>query len=274
MKVQIFSDLHTEVNKSFKYRDIKPLCDTIILAGDLGSLNMGTNWIDGFTDMIRYFSRNWRRVYVCMGNHEYYSSCFSMMQLCRFYNPIFESFSNVKLLERRFYILDKSTIIMGCTLWSRISKETSKKVNALKNINHDVVISDVTTKIKHPITCEMYNLLHDRERKWLIDAVNDFSKNPKLKIIVVTHYPTLNDDRMFHEKYRNKHDDKYDSQFAAHIPEIHKGSNTIFISGHTHYSCDFKDENTGTRFISNQAGYDYEQQYGMCNFNKDGVFEI
>ena len=72
MKIQYCSDLHLEfaLNAMFLHNNsIKPIADTLILAGDI-TLWGQQHFKHWFFD---YVSKHWERVYYIPGNHEFYS---------------------------------------------------------------------------------------------------------------------------------------------------------------------------------------------------------
>lgn len=64
-KFQIYSDLHTEFSNTFP--KILPLCDTLILAGDICVI---TN--KNFIPFMEYCSIHWKTIVYVLGNHEFY----------------------------------------------------------------------------------------------------------------------------------------------------------------------------------------------------------
>ena len=77
MKFQYLSDLHLEFpsNKKWVKKNIKPIGDYLLIAGDTGYLtnsrknHIYENYCDSF---LKYCSDNWKQTILIPGNHEYY----------------------------------------------------------------------------------------------------------------------------------------------------------------------------------------------------------
>ncbi len=309
MKFQIYSDLHIEFYKSFPR--IQPLCDILILAGDIGSIRHHQ-----FEPFLNYVSENWKKTYYVLGNHEYYGSNHCFYKTQKKYYDFFTKYDNVFLLDREKSILEienehededgniikkEKICILGCTLWSHANIDSMKYVNCFKKIKY----FDIDKNRKINITKDMYNKLHNDEVLWIFSELNTLLENiierkafEKTKYIILTHYP-MTQKYTSHEKYNNE-PQQIKSIFANNI-EFDKMLNInaiksitdndvkiTCISGHTHYSHDFYDNfnilqddkiNFGEksikiRFLSNQMGYIQEIKSKETRFNKNGIYEI
>lgn len=274
MKIQVFSDLHLEFYKSFRELpiQIEPLCDILILAGDIGFIND-----DSYKEFIDYIHNKWKYIFIVLGNHEYYSKKNTYIKLKQKYKEFFKSYDNIHLLDKKVFEftynengIEKEWIIIGCTLWAFISDINFEKISCSKYIQY----YNTKKERKLPITLNMFNDMHHDEKNWLIET---YDTTIKKNIIIVTHYPVIN-----HYFTNNKHypDNTNDNGFYNNLKLKNKRienneeseNNVICISGHTHYSFNKKINNI--RYISNQMGYDIEYENKITKFNHNGLFEV
>lgn len=255
MLVQIYSDLHLEETND--YHRFPVLSNVLILAGDIGHIDCPL-----YKEFMDYCSDKWKEVWVVLGNHELYSKNKSRHSLELEYIDFFTMYDNIYLLHRNTHTYyDKYTEttykIIGCPLWCNVPEKYEDKTNCLKHIRGE----------KGPISLEEFNQMHKEELGWVMKQL-EFSHNP----ILITHFPfTIKNT----QQARFIKDDPSDLiyAFANNYNTLLKHKYTkqlTSISGHTHYSHDFKDNNV--RFISNQLGYKYED--GHTAFKYDGMFRL
>lgn len=248
MKIQIYSDLHLEFSNSFP--KIKPLSKYLFLCGDIGHIDN-----QNFKDFFHYCSNNWNTVIFVLGNHEYYHSHKNMNELFIEYKTFCDSFDNIFLLEKDFIILEDWKII-GLTFWSHILNQSYNITNCTKNIHLN----------NNELGLDNYNQLNQNSIKWLND-----NNNPILKTIIITHYPLTQKNILqnkFIHQYNNTH---LLNVFSNHF-DFNNNEKLILISGHTHFSHYFTDNNI--TYISNQFGYNDELIYNQTNIIIDGLFTI
>ena len=273
MKFQLFSDLHLELCKNIPY--IKPLTDYLFLAGDIGNISKPNLKL-----FIDYCSKNWKKTFYVLGNHEFYHNNKTYDKLIKAYNELISLYDNVYMLNDSFYDLeiDNTTQyrIYGSVLWSNInSTETINdfKMIKMKNEKNWTV----------PIDLKYFNQLHSNSLKKLLDEVKIANLENK-KLIVITHFPPIRINTS-HPKYSSQPDylrnyfsndfielcEKYKTFSQDTFSEKKELYNNIecWMSGHTHYSYDFKYK---TRFISNQFGY--LDDLDDTGIDYDKVFEI
>lgn len=278
MKVQIYSDLHIEFYKTFP--KIEPLCDILILAGDIGSI-----YHNQFKPFFDYVSMNWKKIYYILGNHEYYGSNHCFYKTQKKYVEYFTNYDNIFLLDREKSILSindeqeygenrdniDNVVILGTTLWSQANDFSMKMVNCFKKIKY----YDTDKNRKFNITKQMYNSWNKEEESWIFSQIKQIVKknierkvfetvqtqtqtqnlkSSKTKIIIVTHYP-MTQKNSYHNKYKDEPQNVKDI-FANNIDfeewlnneiinyEYLENIEVICISGHTHYSHDFYDNFT------------------------------
>lgn len=244
MKLQVFSDFHLET------RDIsypKPLCDTLILAGDMCSFDK----VDSLQPFLMYVNMNWKKIIWVLGNHEYYSHSVDMSSISDYLKLNISMFPNIIILDRNIITID-DYIIMGCTLWSYVSENTEYLCkSAFKKLR-------VNGK---SITRELYNELHYRDKNWLLE-----NYNPDKNTILITHFPTQQE-FTGDPKYNN--DSKEIKDVYANCIDLTTNKKLLCISGHTHYN--FFKIKDNIIYKSNQYG---NQPEPINFFNKYGLMEL
>ena len=252
---QLFSDLHQEFLTN--YYKIPPKADYLFLAGDIHNISKSN-----FKLFFDYVSQHWKQVFYIPGNHEYYNKFNTILELKKQYQIFFENYTNVHFLDDNISTIqynDKTIAIIGSTLWSYV-KET-ESINDFKNI---------LEKSNEYISKEMFNNFHQKSLKYIKEQLESLSNNEK--IIILTHFPPLQKNTSS-PKYINEkpHVKQY---FASNILNEFNNTNKIncWIYGHTHYSNDFIESETGIRILSNQLGY--LQEIKNINMKEDGIFEI
>ncbi len=242
LKIQIYSDIHLElINKIPK---IKPLADYLILAGDIGKSN--NNLLKQF---LEYCSQNWKKVFYILGNHEYYIKNSNYTKILNSYEELTNKFSNIYCLENKSIELDENIDIYGSTLWT-------SSVNDSGFNDYNFIDRDVVNAISKKGMCNLKKYLNESNKK----------------SIIVTHFPpTQNNTSDPVYKNQPQHIKNYFSHKDI-LQEVKKDNIICWISGHTHYSYDFKENNV--RCISNQFGYKEELVNGLTKLNIDGVYEL
>jgi hypothetical protein len=202
--LQYISDLHIDRLPIGKIPKIKPISETILISGDIGSI-LHPN----FKYFFKYLNNEFHRIYFVPGNHEYdTSSCFSQIKY-NIYQPQLEDLAkshNINLLNCQKYNLDDNTIIAGTTLWS----------NPDYKLNHQ---SD--NEFNKHIT------QHQQEVQWLKNLINN---NPNKKIIIGTHFvPTV---KLIEPKYYINN--KPSKWFYTNLEYLIKEPIIGWFCGHSH----------------------------------------
>ena len=275
-KFQLFSDIHMELHKNIPY--IKPLADYLFLAGDIGNISKPNLKI-----FIDYCSKNWKKTFYILGNHEFYHNNSTYDQLLDEYIELIKLYDNVHLLNDSYYDLelDMETTyrLYGSILWSNIEANTD--ITSLNDFNRIKMKNEKNWIV--PINLQYFNQLHSNSLTKLIDQVKIANLENK-KLIVITHFPPVRNNKTIlahtsHPKYSSQpnHIRNYFSNdftepnlLTLGITEKELYNNIkCWMSGHTHYSYDFKYQ---TRFLSNQIGYFNEVDDSGTNY--EGVFCI
>jgi len=254
MKIQLYSDLHLEYTTS--YPKITKVCPYLFLAGDIGQID-DTN----YRDFISYCSTNWETVIVVLGNHEMYHETKDYNSLLNEYKEFFSLYPNIHLLEHETFQLGEY-IVLGCTMWAHMKPKYTKNINSLHKIkrietdkNGNEYLVDLGRKA--------LNKLHERSKQWLL---SEYDENRKT--IIITHHP-ITQENVRQKRWRHESEDSK-STFSTEFSLI-SNSNSICISGHTHYSHDFIRNNI--RYISNQKGYKNEGDINT-NYCNIGVYDL
>ena len=255
INIQLYSDFHLELNEK-AYPKIKPYCDYLFLAGDIGKINT-----PNFKDFFDYCSSNWKKVFYVLGNHEYYHSHTTLVKLKKEYKNFFENYTNIHLLDNDVYELDE-IVIIGSTLWSYTT--STLNLNDFSKIKTYDEINNRT----NGISTEFYNNLH-------FDCINfintQIEKYKDKKVIVMTHYPPSQKETS-HPKYNNQLQYLKD-YFASNCIDDVSDEHTIvaWLYGHTHYSNSINHQKK-VKLISNQMGY--MEEYFDSRFNENGLYKI
>lgn len=248
MDFQIVSDLHIETEDTdpdpLKY--ITPVCDKLILAGDIGTFYKYNQLYKFIEKICKYF----KVVIYVLGNHEYYY-CKDSEKMNYF--QIKELIIKLKNSITNLYILDKSSLtindfcIVGCTLWSNLQLNLPKFI----------------VKI-HGMTSESY-LKHYINNIHYISYMNNYCKEKNLKLIVITHYvPSYN------LLCNYKKENKYASLYASNLDDFIRSSNIhTWIYGHCHYNSNKYIGNTN--MVSNQKG---KPKDNIQNYSKEFILKI
>lgn len=245
-KLQIVSDVHLEFYSVKTIPTIIPCAENIALLGDIGK---------PFEDTYKLFlsqqSKNFKQVFVLMGNHEYYNCTKTVTMILEKAKIVCSSFPNVHLLDNSTYDLTEKTTLVGCTLWSLCDYQTSLRMNDFYKIHVDFYKNDLpeTLKIRKPITIKMYNDWHIKDVAWLENNIKEQQKRNK-QVIVLTHHAPLH---VMNGKYVNS---PIQSGFSSDLHHLFKPPVISFANGHIHSNCDVIENNI--RCVSNAMGYPKE----------------
>lgn len=230
---QVASDLHIEHGME---DDVDPLslitpsADTLILAGDIGSLYR----FEQLQHFLSVIATHFKIVIYVPGNHEYYRPAGARTLGM----PVLES--RLRQLDDgipNLHILDCSSVrigdicVTGCTLWTRPNVPVPKFI---------VRIPDMDT--------DSYRRRHERDVKY-IKRMSEYCRNKNLKQLVVTHHcPSLETLK------RAKKRKKYLSLYATDLEDLLREEDVkVWVCGHVHSNFDFLSPDR-TRVVGNQKG--------------------
>jgi hypothetical protein len=118
----------------------------------------------------------------------------------------------------------------------------------------------------------LHRQAHSSDLKWLNKQVCSVSQaEPDRRIVIFTHHSPV-----FGGQAADLKDTKssFTSEFSTDLSGEECWNNPrakLWAFGHTHYNCDFKDETTGKRIMTNQRGYYLAQAGG---FYKEKVVTV
>lgn len=252
MRIQFFSDLHTEFGPVHLHHQ----ADVVVLAGDIGAGNKVIRWID------RHFP-DVPVVYV-LGNHEFYgSSVNATWEHMRARCP-----AHVHLLENQTVELD-GVRFLGCTLWTDYalfgpSTQLGAMQEAAQQMNDYGQISIRATEGKRKLQPADVLTTHVHSRRWLQAELAQPFTGPT---VVVTHHAPHRDS--LPEALQH---DRIGAAYASDLSAL-TGQAQLWIHGHTHNSRDYT--HNGTRIVCNPRGY--PNRKGEADneaFREDWVVEI
>ncbi len=254
---RVISDLHLEL---LNYKQITALEENLyslqniknvpflIMAGDIVSYNVVKH--EPITQFIQNISKQYKKVFYVLGNHEYYGLLDSDIKktVCEYKQWSLLNFTNVHLLENDFMdilVNDKPVRIIGTTLWT---DPIQHAYNCMTD-SHYLEIEDIRNS--HNIA---KNFIKESSTKLI---------EPETKIIVITHH--LPSYRFIDSKYKKS---TVNSAFASQSEDLFtfKGS---WVFGHTHTRININD--TDINFICNPLGYRKENKEYENDFSKYDV---
>ncbi|KAJ5936555.1 hypothetical protein N7466_003005 [Penicillium verhagenii] len=252
--MQIVSDLHLEKPAAYDIFQIPPQAPFLALLGDIGAVTD-----EGFFLFVEQQLRNFKIVFLLLGNHEPYHSTWKQTKakIWEFSASLNQRHSQDNssgtfvFLDQTRYDLAANVTILGCTLFSKVSEQHRDGVSM--GLNDFYYINDWTV--------EDHTAAHEADLKWLNDQVALIAdREPHRKIIIFTHHSPLGGDLRAADP-RHIHS-PLSSGFATDLSleECWKNARvSLWAYGHTHYNIDFTDKATQKLVLSNQRGYYFSQ---------------
>ncbi|KAK1590358.1 uncharacterized protein LY79DRAFT_555111 [Colletotrichum navitas] len=248
--IQIMSDLHLS-HQDYKSYPIEPNAPYLALLGDVGCVKDAS-----FVDFLDRQLTAFRIVFHVLGNHEPYGSSWddTIERLQNFQevnrrnreeDPSAGLGEYVLMYQREYMIPDTNVTILGCTLFSNVP---DSKLTAVSNGLNDFWAIDDWTVEEH---CQR----HNEDLAWLNSRVKAITRDPRRTIAILTHHSPTENSRAVEPLHANSN---LQSGFSTDVrgqlcwesPKV-----KLWAFGHTHYNCDFVDEQTGKRVYTNQKGY-------------------
>jgi predicted MPP superfamily phosphohydrolase len=235
-QLQIVSDVHLEHGARVNISKHAPY---IALVGDIGA-----PFQSHYADFLAAQSSQFDKVFVILGNHEYYGS-HTPAQIEEKVKSICESLPNVVLLQRDTYRLPDATVLIGCTLWSELDPIAAPRLNDLKRIT---IRSSSEPYRKKKLDLHTYVAWHKRDVSFIEQALQ---KHADDRVIVLTHHaPT--------HRMQGQHSGSIMcSAFATPLEHLMKAPVVAWVSGHVHSNVDTMIH--GVRSVSNCMGYSGEE---------------
>lgn len=231
MRIQYISDIHLEFLKKGILKKFAPQpADILCLAGDIGyphSLSYKHFLIES--------SKQWEKIFLIAGNHEYYNKQHTMEENKSKIRSIIaeHSLKNITFLDNTYEDYNGYRFI-GSTLWSKISENPSKLINDFYQIPH--------------MTPALYNTLHNEAVSFL---KSDAVRASPLPIVMMTHH--LPSYSLIDPKYRTREFDAYNQFFASNCDDLIRAPIKAWICGHTHTG--FEKVVNGVPVYCNPGGY-------------------
>ncbi|KAF7592039.1 hypothetical protein BBP40_000762 [Aspergillus hancockii] len=251
---QILSDLHLEAPEAYNVFDIPPQTTYLALLGDIGNVKD-----DGLFTFLEAQLHKFQIVFFLLGNHEPYHSNWvtAREKFQHFSNTInqkrtqeSQQLGQFVLLDQTRYDISPDVTVLGCTLYSRVSKDQEMQVSfGLNDFYHT-----------DDWTVEAHCAAHEADRAWLNDQVSQIAvSEPHRKIVIFSHHsPTLTPAAVDPAHTNSPLSSGFASDFAGE-PCWENTQVCLWAFGHTHYNCDFAEDTTGKRLVANQRGYYFAQ---------------
>lgn len=243
---QILSDLHLETQASYNFH-FKQTAPNLALLGDIG--HVGDDAL--FVFLEKQLHRYWN-VFFVLGNHEPISGSWpaAKRRVRGFANRMEQLRTRATigcfvLLDQTRHDVNDTLTVLGCTLFSRVTREQAAAVGSrfvdFQQIQNWTVADHVDA--------------HASDLRWLNAQVSEISRTqPQRQIAIFTHYSPILDPRAVEEKHR---DSAVMSGFATDLSAEEcwtSPSVVMWAFGHTHFSCEFSDA-FGKKVVTNQRGY-------------------
>ena len=262
--IQILSDLHLEAPKSYDIFEIIPMAPCLALIGDIGCVK-DPEYLSFLERQLSKF----KIVFLLLGNHEpYYSSWATTRQKLR----QFEKEISVKnldgnlglfvLMDQTRYDMSPNITVLGCTLFSNVLPSQTESVSfGLNDFYH---IEDWTV--------EEHNQAYIADLRWLNAQVKSIAETePDRKIIILTHHsPTTSPEAIDPAHSQSRISSGFSTDLSSELCWTSRNVK-VWAFGHTHFNCDFIENSTEKRVLTNQRGYYFSQSAG---FDENMCIEI
>ncbi|RMZ72878.1 Ser Thr phosphatase superfamily [Pyrenophora seminiperda CCB06] len=249
---QIVSDLHLETplaTPQYASFRLNVQADNILLLGDVGLV------VDArlFDFLCRTLEQNRGcRIFYIMGNHEPYQTTYehAYTLLRDFEREAKENLGGrFKFLCRDRYDVNSTITILGCTLWSSIQPTQAATISSRStDLNSERGIKNWTLK-RHAEE-------HKLDVAWLNAQISTIeSDEPHRHVIIATHHSPTMDPRANAPHHKGS---PVSSNFVTDLSQQlcwQSPMVRLWAFGHTHFTCSFRDEETGKLVVANQKGY-------------------
>ncbi|KAL2024457.1 hypothetical protein VTK56DRAFT_8268 [Thermocarpiscus australiensis] len=236
MAIQILSDLHLETPKAYDIFEIVPKAPYLALLGDVG--NVVSHGDDVLEFLLRQL-RQFRAVLFVPGNHEaYHSDWPRTLDILRAFEQDVgkdSSLGDFTLLDRRVFRLpNTNSVVLGCSLFSRVPSESAPAVGVGMNDFFQTGGWDV----------DAHNKAHDRDIRWLNEQVAELARSD-VTILIFSHWSPTTDPGAIDPRHARS---AIASAFATDLSKeacFQDDKVKLWAFGHTHYNCDFLMEREG-----------------------------
>ncbi|BCR99552.1 uncharacterized protein AKAW2_41235S [Aspergillus luchuensis] len=242
---QILSDLHLEVNHQYLSYEIPACAEHLILAGDIGRL---ADYED-YRNFLQKLTGRFKLVFLVLGNHELYNEVFAtgIKQARKLEQEPALNGRLIILHQKRYDVPGSDISILGCTLWSKVPKESSDIVQSKVKDFQEIAEWSV----------DDHNACHDSDYAWLMKEIHPIQqenetagkRSRQRSILVVTHHAPSLQGTSSPKHAQSPWSVAFGTDILSGIPDGVK----VWVFGHTHYTNDFMEK--GVRVVSNQRGY-------------------
>jgi hypothetical protein len=247
--IQILSDLHLEAPKSYDTFEIIPIAPYLALIGDIGCAK-DPEYLSFLERQLSKF----QIVFLVPGNHEPFHSSWAAtkQKLNQFEKEISIKHSEGNLglfvhMDQTRYDISPNTTILGCTLFSNISPSPKESVS--------LDFSDFR-RIEN-WTVEDHNKAFLEDLSWLNSQVKSITDTePDRRIVILTyHSPTTSPESINPAHSQSRVSSGFSTDLSGELCWTSRNVK-VWVFGHTHFNCDFIDNVTGKRVITNQRGHE------------------
>ena len=212
-RLQYISDIHLEFRTQIP--KIPAKTNYLTLLGDIGHPNKPL-----YPEFLKYCSKNWDKVFLLSGNHEYLQKKYSMQEIDDMIRNVVSRHNNITFLNNQKLFIDNH-LILGTTLWSDNTK----------------------TRPGHKINNLYQESVHFIEK--------NIKQHPDKDIVILSHYvPSY---ELILPKY---HRYKSSFNYSSNLDYLIKKPVKAWLCGHSH--CQLEKYINGVYCGINTLGYPHE----------------
>ena len=261
LQIQVYSDLHLDSSSTIPL--ITPTAPYLFLAGDISQINHSS-----FGDFLEYCNNNWQRVLYVLGNHEFWDLNSDIQSIAnnvrKYVND--NNLDNIEVLFNNIASLTDDIYVFGSTFCT-----APTEVGTIADFSNIRFVGE--SGVPQLLSLGAMQYLSNRDYKAIKYFLQRRDGLKDKKVIIMTHFPPcttgvsspIYDNESAAVKSYYAHPDGTLATFTGLDNVI------CWIGGHTHYSYDFVEPQTGVRLISNQMGYTTESNTG---YNESGLFTV
>ena len=276
-RIQVLSDLHLETPRSYDIFTITPKAPHLALVGDIGNVGDPGHR----DDMLAFLTQqlwSFKAVFFVPGNHEAYDATWpEALSVLRLFEEDIAARRKDDTTLGVFVLMDrgsfripkgdgKDTLVLGCSLFSRVPDERAATVETGMNDFYRTKGWDIAS----------HNTAHTRDLAWLNDQVTRAEDDDSVgDVAVLTHWspaldPRANDPRHAGSSITSGFSTDLSGEVCMTAEKVE-----VWVSGHTHFNFDFwmerGERKRPVRLLANQRGYYFSQAAG---FDPEKVIEV
>lgn len=255
IKFQLVSDIHSEFYKTVnEIPEITPYVDYLILAGDIGK-----PFCQKFCQFLSQTCEKFKKVFYVAGNHEYYSTHKSYLQIEDKLRELSNKIPNLVYLQNETYNLEienKIITVAGTTLWSYIPPEYTNRIEY--SISDYYNIKSSTKKRIHVLDT---NKWHQKNIEW----IKELLETNQYPILMITHHSPVFNRGECPPQYKNS---PINVAYATDLTNLIKKPIIHWVYGHCHWKNEIVVNNITVS--SNPMGYKNE----ITGYQPNYTFEV